>query len=46
MKDMADGYELDIELPGFKKEDVKVSLENGYLNISASSSINRDEQEK
>lgn len=46
VKEVADGYELDIDLPGFKKEDVKVSLENGYLNISAVSSINRDEQEK
>ena len=29
------GYELDIDLPGFKKEDIKVTLENGYMTISA-----------
>ena len=28
-------YILDIELPGFKKEDVNLNLENGYLTISA-----------
>lgn len=29
-------YELDLELPGFEKEDIKISLENGYLTVSAS----------
>ena len=29
------GYELDIDLPGFKKDEIKVELENGYLTISA-----------
>ncbi len=28
-------YLLDIELPGFKKEEIKVSLEDGYLTVSA-----------
>ncbi|MBQ6386928.1 MAG: Hsp20/alpha crystallin family protein [Lachnospiraceae bacterium] len=30
-----DHYEIDIDLPGFKKEEVKLSLDNGYLTISA-----------
>ncbi len=36
VKESDSSYELEMDLPGFKKEDVKVSLENGYLTISAS----------
>ena len=39
-------YELTIDLPGCKKEDVKASLENGYLTIQASKGLDKDEQEK
>ena len=28
-------YELDIDLPGFKKDEVKIELDGGYLTISA-----------
>ena len=38
------GYELDIDLPGFKKEDVSVELKNGYLTIQAAKSLDKDEQ--
>ena len=38
-------YELDIDLPGFKKEDVQAKLENGYLTVSASKGLNRDEKD-
>lgn len=40
-------YRMDIELPGFKKEDIKAELKDGYLTISAesnSSTENKDEQ--
>ena len=30
-----EGYELDVDLPGFKKDEINVELENGYLTISA-----------
>lgn len=40
------GYELDIDLPGFKKDEIKVELENGYLTISATKGTNNDEQDK
>ncbi|MCH5324959.1 MAG: Hsp20/alpha crystallin family protein [Eubacterium sp.] len=33
-------YELETDLPGFDKEDVKVALENGYLTISAEKNLN------
>ena len=39
-------YELDIDLPGFKKDEVKVALENGYLTIAAAKGLDKDEKEK
>jgi len=39
-----DGYELDIDLPGFKKDDIKLSLENGYLFVSANKEHENDEK--
>ena len=39
-------YELEMDLPGFKKDEIKVSLENGYLTISAARGLDQDEQEK
>ena len=40
------GYELDIDLPGFKKDEIKASLENGYLTISAAKGLDKDEKDK
>jgi len=37
-------YELAVELPGYKKEDVSLELENGYLNISAKHNENKEEK--
>ena len=39
------GYELDMDMPGVEKEDVKAELKNGYLTISASSHRNNDEKD-
>ena len=39
-------YEVDIDLPGFKKDEVSVNLKNGYLTISAAKGLDRDEQDK
>ena len=39
-------YELEMDLPGFKNDEIKVSLENGYLTISAARGLDQDEQEK
>ena len=44
--DTDSSYELDIDMPGFKKEDIKAQLKDGYLTISASTSANNDEQDK
>ena len=40
------GYELDVDLPGIKKEDVKVKLDEGYLTITATTAQNNDEKNK
>ena len=37
-------YEVDIDLPGFKKEDININYENGYLTISTSKGLDKDEQ--
>ena len=46
IKEMDNGYELIIDLPGFKKDEIKVSLDNGYLSIAAAKGLDKDEQEK
>ena len=40
------GYELDIDLPGFKKDEINVDLENGYLTISAAKGLDKDEKDQ
>jgi HSP20 family protein len=42
--DNGDSYELDAELPGFKKEDIHLSIENDCLTISAERKLNKDEK--
>lgn len=39
------GYELTVDLPGIRKEDVKAELNDGYLTISAESSTSNDEKD-
>ncbi len=46
IRDAENSYELDIDMPGFKKEDIKAQLKDGYLTISASTNGNSDEKDK
>lgn len=46
IKENDSGYEMTIDLPGFKKEDVNVALENGYLTISASKELEKSQDDK
>ena len=46
VKETENAYELDIELPGYKKEDVKAHLKDGYLTINATNAVNNDEKDK
>ena len=39
-------YEVDIDLPGFKKDEINAKLDNGYLTISAAKGLDKDEQDK
>ena len=41
-----DHYEIAIDLPGFKKEDVTIGLENGYLTVGAAKGGDKDENDK
>ena len=44
VKDTGDAYKLEAELPGFKKEDIKIDIEDDCLTISAERSLNKDEE--
>ena len=39
-------YELDIDLPGFKKDEVQLDLKDGYLTISAAKGLDTDQEDK
>ncbi len=41
-----DHYEVDIDLPGFKKDEITLSLENGYLTVTAAKGLDKDETSK
>ena len=43
--DVDGNYELSMDLPGFRKEDVKIQLKDGYLNIQASRTENKDDKD-
>ena len=46
IRETDEGYELDIDLPGFKKEEINAKLENGYLTVTASKGLDKDKQDK
>ena len=46
VKETKSGYEIDVDLPGFKKEDVSLQLENGYLTISTEKALENKEEQK
>ena len=46
VKETETGYELDVDLPGFKKDEIRLDLENGYLTISTEKSLENKEEKK
>ena len=44
VKEKDDAYEVEIDLPGFKKDEIKAELKEGYLTISAAKNVNNDEK--
>ena len=45
VKENKTSYELDIDLPGYKKEDIQAELKDGYLTISAATKNEKDEKD-
>ena len=46
VKETDSGYEVDIDLPGFKKDEINVQLDNGYLSINAAKGLDKEEKNK
>ena len=46
VRELDGSYELDVDLPGFKKDEVTVDLQDGYLTISAAKGLDKDESDK
>ena len=46
IREKDDCYEIIMDLPGFKKEEIKVALEDGYLTVSAEKGLEEDDKEK
>ena len=46
IKEKKDKYIVDIDLPGYEKEDIKIEINNGYLIVNAKTSHHKDEKEE
>lgn len=46
VKETDEGYEVDVELPGFKKGEIHLELNNGYLTISTEKGLEKDKETK
>ena len=46
VRETEDSYELDIDLPGFKKDEVSIDLKNGCLTIQAAKGLDKSENDK
>ena len=46
VRETEDAYEVDIDLPGFKKDEVTAELNDGYITISAAKGLDKDEKDK
>ncbi|MBP3523442.1 MAG: Hsp20/alpha crystallin family protein [Clostridia bacterium] len=46
VKETDDSYEVDVDLPGFKKDEIHLELNNGYLTISTEKTLEKDNEGK
>ena len=46
IKEKDNCYELEVDIPGYKKEDIKMHMEDGYLIINAKTNNEKDEKDK
>ena len=45
VREKDNSYELDIDLPGFKKDEIQAQISDGYLTISASKGLDKDQKD-
>ena len=45
VRETEESYEVDIDLPGFKKDEISVKLENGYMTVSAAKGLDKEEKD-
>ena len=45
IREIENGYEVDIDLPGFKKDEISIKLDNGYMTVSAAKGLDKDEKD-
>ena len=46
IRETDNSYELDVDLPGFKKDEINVQLKDGYLTLTAAKGLDKDSQDK
>ena len=46
VKEVENGYELEMDLPGFKKDEIQMELKDGVLTVSAAKGLDKDEEDK
>ncbi|MCI8483665.1 MAG: Hsp20/alpha crystallin family protein [Lachnospiraceae bacterium] len=46
IQDLGDKYQMEIELPGYEKKDLKADLKDGYLTVTAERSANKEEKDE
>ena len=46
VREVENGYEIDMNLPGFKKDEVEIQLQAGCLTVSAAKGLDKDEEDK
>ncbi len=46
VKETGDGYQVDMDLPGFQKDEIRMELANGNLTVSAAKGLNKDEKDE
>lgn len=46
VRELDNAYELDMDLPGFKKDEVHVDVKDGYVTVSAAKGLDKDEKQE
>ena len=46
VKETEKGYEVAVDLPGFKKDEIQIELKDGYLTVSAAKGLDEEEDDK